>query len=321
MIKPMPCAEAGRLFFLGRSSNVPSKQESTLRHVIVDCKVYSLQREVTSDVKVYISVDMEGVAGVVSWAQVTPGQPEYTHAREWMIEEANAAVSGALDAGATEVIVNDAHNGMRNLLANALHPKARLVSGGLKDNAMMAGLDATFQAAMFVGYHGRGGGYGVLAHTWSSQTIGVRLNGVEVGEWGLNALMAGEYGVPIVMVTGDDCVAREVQQGLAGPVETVVVKRALTKYAAESLPRDEATKAIRAGAAQGIAKIASIPPFRLEAPIALEVDFTGTHLADSAAMLPRAERPGPLTVKYSAVDGFETFRAFLSFMALARYAD
>src|SRR5690625_3541862 len=172
------------------------------------------ERKVRSPMKIYISVDMEGVAGVVSWSQVTPGQPEDPAAREWMIEAANAAVEGALEAGATEVIVNDSHNGMRNLLLHQLHPHARLISGGLKDNAMMAGIDNTFSAAMFVGYHGRGGGEGVLAHTWSSSVIGTRLNGVEVGEWGLNAMMAGEFGVPIVMVSGDDCVAKEVKEGL-----------------------------------------------------------------------------------------------------------
>lgn len=271
--------------------------------------------------KVYISVDMEGVAGVVSWSQVTPGTPEYEHARQWMIEEANAAILGAFEAGATEVVVNDSHNGMRNLLPHALHPKARLISGGLKEHGMMAGIDSSFAAAMFVGYHASGGGYGVLAHTWSTSVIGVRLNGVAVGEWGLNAMMAGEFGVPIVMVTGDDCTCDEVRVGLAGPVETVIVKRALTKYAAESLPREEAVQAIRSGAMAALGPTREIPPYRPRNPVQIEVDLNATQLADSAAMVPKAERVGPLTVRYTADDGLEAFRAFLSFMAMARYAE
>lgn len=271
--------------------------------------------------KVYLSVDMEGVSGVVSWDQVTPGTPEYTHARRWLIEEANAVIAGAFEAGATYVLVNDSHNGMRNLLPHELDPRATLLSGGLKRHGMMAGIDDTFAAAMFIGYHGRGGGPGVLAHTWSSQVIGVRLNGQEVGEWGLNAMMAGTFGVPVVMVTGDDCVAAEVQEGLPGPVETVIVKRALTKYAAQHMPRAAALEAIREGAVRALGKVKEVPAFRPNLPIKLEIDFNGTHLADSAAMMPKAQRLGPLTVSYTADDGLEAFNAFLTFMALASYAD
>lgn len=281
----------------------------------------SLNPKEDAHLKVYISVDMEGVAGVVSWSQVTPGEPDYPHARQWMTEEANAAVAGAFDGGATDVVVNDAHDGMRNLLLHQLDARARLISGDLKDLGMMAGIDGSFQAALFVGYHARGGGHGVLAHTWSSRTIGVRINGREVGEWGLNAMIAGHFGVPVVFVSGDDCLAREVREGLGPLVETVAVKRAVTKYAAESLPREQAVRAIREGAARALAKASQIAPYRPQAPIRLEVDLNGTHLADSAAMMPGAERPGPLTVAYTAKDGLEAFRAFLTFMALARYAE
>ena len=232
---------------------------------------------------------MEGVAGVVSWDQVTPGKSDYMHARGWMIEEANAAIAGAFDGGARHVLVNDSHNGMRNLLPHELDPRATLVSGGLKDYGMMAGLDDTFAAALFIGYHARGGGPGVLAHTWSSRVIGVRLNGQEVGEWGLNAMIAGAFGVPVVMVTGDDCLAKEVREGLPGPVETVVVKRALTKYAAENLPGRRAG-GDSGSAAQALRKVREIPLLPPAAPIALEVDLNATQLADSAAMMPKAER-------------------------------
>lgn len=297
------------------------------RNRVVLCQYsHQMRLDISSEgwcdsMKVYLSVDMEGVAGVVSWDQVTPGSPEYAHARRWMIEEANAAIAGAYEAGATHVLVNDSHNGMRNLLHHELDPRATLLSGGLKQYGMMAGLDDTFDAAIFVGYHARGGAPGVLAHTWSSSVIGVRLNGQEVGEWGLNAMMAGAFGVPVVMVTGDDCVAAEVHEGLPGPVETVVVKWALTKYAAQHLPRVEAVQAIREGAARALGKVRQIPPFQPQLPVTLEVDLNATQLADSAAMMPKAERRGPLTVRYTAEDGLEAFHAFLTFMALASYAD
>ncbi|BAS26436.1 M55 family metallopeptidase [Limnochorda pilosa] len=269
--------------------------------------------------KVYVSVDMEGVAGVASWPQVEPKDPAYALAREWMIEETNAAVEGAVEAGATEILVNDSHDGMRNLPLDRLRPPARLITGSLKPLSMMAGLDASFDAVLFVGYHARGGSEGTLAHTWSSSVTGVRLNGLEVGEWGLNAMIAGHFGVPVVLVTGDDRLAEEVREGLPG-AERVVVKQALSRYAALSLPREEATAAIRRGAAQGVARARSVAPFRPSLPIRLEVDFGSPERADEAATLPRAERLGALSVAYTAADAMEAWRAFYSFMALAAYA-
>ena len=269
--------------------------------------------------KVYLSVDMEGVAGVAAWPQVTPGDPAYAIARRWMIEEANAAVEGALEAGAREVLVNDSHSSMRNLPLDQIHPAARLITGSLKPLGMMAGIDDSFDAAMFVGYHARGGGEGVLAHTWSSSVIGCRLNGREVGEWGLNAMIAGHFGVPVVLITGDDRLAAEVATELPN-TEVVVVKRALSKFAADSLPRAEATAAIRAAARRALERRGEVAPYRPATPIRLEVDFNLAELADDAATLPRAERTGPLTVAYTAADAIEAWRAFYTMMALARYA-
>ncbi|HEY8531264.1 MAG TPA: M55 family metallopeptidase [Limnochorda sp.] len=268
--------------------------------------------------KVYISVDMEGVAGVASWPQVEPQDPAYQLAREWMIQEANAAIEGALEAGATEILVNDAHDGMRNLPLDRIRPPARVVTGSLKPLGMMAGIDGTFDAAFFVGYHARGGHYGVLAHTWSSLVTSVRLNGQEVGEWGLNAMIAGHFGVPVVLVTGDDQLAREIREGLPG-AEMVVVKQALSRYAAVSLPREEATAAIRAAAARALRQARSVAPFRPAAPIRLEVEFGTPERADEAAAMPKAERTSARGVAFTADDGLEAWRAFYTFMALAAY--
>lgn len=269
--------------------------------------------------KVYISVDMEGVAGVAVWPQTENGQGDYNIAREWMLEETNAAVRGALEAGATDVLVNDAHGSMRNLVYHRLHPAARLITGSPKPMSMMAGIDNSFDAAMFVGYHASGGSFGVLAHTWTSKVTGVRVNGKHIGEWGLNAMIAGHYGVPVVMVSGDDQVAGEVHQGL-GSVETVVVKRALSRYAAESLPRAVATEAIYQGAKRAMSLIGTVQPYRPAFPARLEVDLGMPQMADAASVLPGAERVGPLTVAYSAPDALTNFRAFYSMMALVAYA-
>lgn len=269
--------------------------------------------------KVYISVDMEGVAGVAEWPQTENGQGDYSIAREWMLEETNAAVQGALDAGATDIIVNDSHGSMRNLVYHRLHPAAKLITGSPKPMSMMAGMDNTFAAAMFVGYHASGGGYGVLAHTWTSRVTGVRVNGVHVGEWGLNAMIAGHYGVPVVLVTGDDQVAREVRQEL-GSVETVIVKRALGRYAAESLPKAKATEAIYQGAKKALGLVGTVQPYCPSFPARLEIDLGAPHMADAAAVLPGAERISPLSVAYTAENALENFRAFYSLMALVAYA-
>src|SRR5690625_1016641 len=202
--------------------------------------------------KIYISVDMEGINNVVHWSQVTPGHYEYDAARQRMTAETNAAIEGALAGGARDIAVSEAHNGMRNLLGDALHPQASLISGDLKENGMMAGLDNTFDAVFFIGYHARGGNFGVLSHTWSSSVIDVRLNNVSVGEWALNALIAGDFQVPVVLVTGDDCLIKEVREGLPGPVKTVAVKQALSKFSAHSLPRRTAEKMIHKAAHEAL---------------------------------------------------------------------
>ncbi|HHW10532.1 MAG TPA: M55 family metallopeptidase [Firmicutes bacterium] len=268
--------------------------------------------------KVYISVDMEGIAGIVTFPQTESGQADYGAARKWLMAETNAAIEGALEAGADEIVVNDAHGGMCNLLYDELHPAARLVSGPLKPLAMMAGIDASFAAAMFIGYHAKAGAPGVLAHTWTSRLAGLWINGVEVGEWGMNAALAGHFHVPVVLVTGDDCLVREAKAEL-GDIETVVVKQALSRYAAMSLPRQQVLAEIRAGAARALRRRQTISPYRPALPLELQVKFTMPQSADSAAMLPRSRRLDPLTIAYEAGDAVEMFQALYSLFALLAY--
>ncbi|HJS47741.1 MAG TPA: M55 family metallopeptidase, partial [Gemmatimonadales bacterium] len=187
--------------------------------------------------RVYISVDMEGVAGVVHEDQTNPVDPrcaaEYARFRRLMTLEANAAVEGALDAGATRVVVNDAHWFMRNLLAEELHESAELVSGDPKPLSMMQGIADGFEAAFFVGYHAMAGtAEAVLDHTYTDRVAAARLNGAPIGELGINAALAGAHGVPVALVTGDQAVAAEARALLGGGVATAVVKQAIGRQAA-----------------------------------------------------------------------------------------
>ena len=202
--------------------------------------------------KVYISVDMEGISGVVGDDQTSAGQPEYGRSRKLMAEDANAAIRGAFEGGATEVVVNDSHGSQRNLLPEDLDPRARLISHSFKRHGMVEGLDETFDAVIFVGYHAKADSpRGLFAHTGSGVVKDVQVNGRSAGEGGLNTLMAHWYGVPVVMITGDD-VAVEQQKEWTPSIRGVVVKRAINMRAVEGKSPAEARRDI-----QGAAKEAS----------------------------------------------------------------
>jgi D-amino peptidase len=203
--------------------------------------------------KVYISVDMEGISGVVGDDQTSAGQPEYGRSRKLMAEDANAAIRGAFDGGATEVVVNDSHGSQRNLLPEDLDPRARLISHSFKRHGMVEGLDETFDAVIFVGYHAKADSpRGLFAHTGSGVVKDVQVNGRSAGEGGLNTLMAHWYGVPVVMITGDD-VAIEQQKEWTPSVRGVVVKRAINMRAVEARPLAEARREIQAAAKEAVA--------------------------------------------------------------------
>jgi D-amino peptidase len=203
--------------------------------------------------KVYISVDMEGISGVVGNDQTSAGQAEYGRSRKLMAEDANAAIRGAFAGGATEVVVNDSHGSQRNLLPEDLDPRARLISHSFKRHGMVEGLDETFDAVIFVGYHAKADSpRGLFAHTGSGVVKDVQVNGKSAGEGGLNTLMAQWYGVPVVMITGDD-VAIEQQKEWTPDVRGVVVKRAINMRAVESRPLAEARKEIEAAARESVA--------------------------------------------------------------------
>jgi D-amino peptidase len=270
--------------------------------------------------RVYISVDMEGVAGVVHEDQTDPTDPrhagEYNRFRRLMTSEANAAVEGALAAGATRVLVNDSHWLMRNLLAEELHPAAELLSGGPKLRSMVEGVDLGFDAAMFVGYHAMAGtASAVIDHTYTSIVHEVRLNGRPAGELAINAALAGIHGVPVVLVSGDQALAAEAKDLLGDGVEAVVVKHAVGRFAARSVSPAESCRRIREGATAALRR--RHEPLELPPPIRLEVEFALTQMADMAELVPGSVRTGGRTVEYAHDDYREVFRAWRALYNLA----
>ena len=270
--------------------------------------------------RVYISVDMEGIAGVVHESQTDPTDPahaaEYGRFRRLMTAEANAAIEGALAAGASKIVVNDSHWFMRNLLAEELHQAAELLSGDPKPRSMVEGIEAGFDAALFIGYHARAGTrHAILDHTYADRIHEVRLNGRPVGELGINAALAGVAGVPVALVSGDAALAAEARQLLGDGVATVVVKEAVSRHAARSVAPAVACGMIRDGVTAALKQ--KHVPFLLPAPITIEVDFALTIHADMAELCPGATRTEGRTVAFTHQDYREVFRGWRAMLNLS----
>lgn len=273
--------------------------------------------------KVYISTDFEGVAGIVDWDQIMVGSHDYDLGRRLLLGELNAAIDGAEQGGATEFVVNDSHSSMRNLAPDQIHARAALLTGKHKPLYMMEGLDASFGAIIFLGYHGSvGASQAVLSHTYNPRAIWeVRLDGQIVGESALNALVAAHYGVPIVLVTGDQVTAAEAK-ALVPEVETVEVKRSVSRYAAESVHPEVARELIHAGARRAIerARSGGIPAPRFGPATRVEVTFLTADMAGMAAWLRGVEvtAPGSRTVAFGGGDPLDSFRTFVTMVMLTR---
>lgn len=259
--------------------------------------------------KVYISVDMEGVACVTHSDHTKLEGTEYEMARKWMTAEANAAIEGALEAGATEVVVADSHGHMRNMLPDELHEDALLVRGAPRSLTMMEGLDETFDAAFFVGYHSMAGtAEGVLSHTYIGRSVyALRLNGITVGEPGFNAAIAGHFGVPVALVCGDDTVDAEVG-ALLPWTERVITKWALSSTSARNLTPKASQQHIRQGAKRALDRLSEMKPWTLETPIRFEVDFMAPLYAYLAADIPGVERVNGRTLAYTGTDMLQITR-------------
>ena len=247
--------------------------------------------------KVFISVDMEGISGISGADQLSAEGREYDRSRKLMAEDVNAAIRGARAGGATTILVNDSHGSMRNLRIEDLDPAATLISHNFKRYGMMEGLDESFDAAIFIGYHAKAGSPGGLfAHTGSGNVADVRVNGRSLGEGGLNTLVAGWYGVPVVLVTGDDVAVKQVAE-TATDAKTVVVKRAINPRAAELRPLAIVHREIEAASRDGVARAQRSKPVR-ERAYSVQVQLRDVMIPEVAEVLPGMTRPAPDTVAF-----------------------
>lgn len=273
--------------------------------------------------KIYISADIEGVSGIVHPEQTMLDGKEYNHARNLMIKEVNAAIEGALAGGATRIVVGDSHSHQFNLLPEDMHPEALLVSGNQKPvSSMLEGLDESYDGLFLIGYHARAGiSDGVLNHTYFPKEVrNARLNGTEVGELGINAALAGYYGVPVCLVTGDKAACEEAVS-LLGDVKTVAVKESAGKYSALCLHPQTARRQIQEAAEKAVKNISSFKPFKPDNPATIEIDMGDSAMADAASLIPIVERIGDREIRFSGdniLDMHKLFRACLLLASTAR---
>lgn len=268
--------------------------------------------------KVFISVDMEGVSGIVDWAQCIASGEDYALGRDLVLGEVNAAIEGALAAGATEIVVNDSHSVMRNLPPAALAGRTAYLSGRFKPLYMMQGIDETFDAAVFLGYHAAMATPGVLSHTYNPRAIAnVRLNGTTTGEAGLNALVAQHFGVPVAVVTGDQYVGPEAEPFCAG-ITAVQVKESISRYAALNQHPDVARELIRDGVRQALSTLDDVEPPAIEMPAAIEVRFLSPDMAEQSTWIRGVRRVDTVTVELTGDDPLALFQTFIALVFLTR---
>ncbi len=274
----------------------------------------SAQAEPERGLKLYISADMEGVVGAVTGEQLGPGGFEYERARGFMTEEVLAAIEAARQAGVTEILVSDSHGNGQNLLIERFPPDIQIVRSWPRPLMMMQGIDESFDAAILLGYHsGTTNPDGVRAHTMSSARLAdVRLNGVSIPEAGMSAAIAGHFGVPVIMISGDDAAVEEAR-ALIGDLEGAVVKWNLGFHSARTLTPEAAYAVIREKVKAALARLDDFEPWRVESPVALDVTFKSYRPSQVLAYLPIIERIDAHTIRYVAQDA-PAASAFLEFL-------
>lgn len=267
--------------------------------------------------RVYISADIEGVSGVVHGEHTSREGREHDYARMLMTEEVNACVLGALEAGAETVVVNDAHGTMRNIYHEKLHKKAQLILGTPKKLAMMEGIHSDFDAVLFVGYHTRMGTNGILNHTFNGRIVRtVEINGIELGEFGLNALVAGHFDVPVVFVSGCNLLALEAQECIPN-IQQAIVKQTINRTTALNVHPVTARERIKEGTIEALLRREEIKPFVMEAPYTVTIEFLHTGLADATEIVPFVKRTGPLTISFVTNDVLECYQMIRSSIMIA----
>jgi len=272
--------------------------------------------------KILIAADMEGITGVVHWDHVSTTHLEYQRFRKLMTADVNAAIRGAFDGGATSVTVTDGHSNSRNILIEELDSRATLNSGSPQPLSMVQGVDQDVDGVYFIGYHARiGACCGILDHTWSDERVAnLKLNGRFFGETGLNAAVCGYFGVPVLMISGDQTVCSEGRDFL-GDIQTAIVKNATGRMSAELLPPAITHGLIYTSAknaAKRLSKNQAPKPFIVETPVTLEVEFVQSEMADRAMVMPGASRNNDRCIRYVAPDMITVYCAFRALLALAR---
>jgi D-amino peptidase len=270
-------------------------------------------------VRVFVSGDMEGVAGIARDEQTDPSSPLHAASRHLLTQELNAAIEGALEAGVQEVVVSDGHWTCLNVLPEELHPRAELVTGYPRGLYMGEGIGPGFDAAFMVGYHASAGTAGaVLDHSYADPTsvLEVRLNGVPQSEGSLTGYLCGAFDCPVALFTGDAAAVSEMHEFVLG-VEGVVVKESLGRQAARSVHPTVARERIRTAARRAIQRLPTIPPMRVPDPAELELDLVTTAMADSVERVPGVTRLAARTVGYTSGDYVELYRLFLALVDLA----
>ena len=267
--------------------------------------------------KVFVSSDMEGTAGVVDWDQCVGDGPEAAAGRRLLLNEVNAALEGALAGGATEIVLNDSHANMRNMPPGELAGGASYISGSHKPLYMMQGLDGTFDCVLFISYHGSVGAPAGLSHTYNPRAVTeARIDGTVTGEAGINALVAAHYGVPVVLVTGDRVACEETEALIPG-VHSAIVKEHVSRLAAHSLHPDKACALIRQTAERAVAGAASAAPPPLGSAT-LEISVRTTDIAEAASWVRGVEQIGPRELRFTGPDPLAVYRSFCAAILLTR---
>lgn len=268
--------------------------------------------------KVFISADIEGIGCVVGGDHSRPENRDYHLARKWMTEEVNAAAQGAFDAGASEIVVIDAHNQGLNILPDDLDDRIRIILGSPRPLGMMEGIDQGFDAAFFVGYHPMmGTPNGVINHTYTGRVAELHMNDRHIGEIGLNSALAGHFGVPVALVTGDRAATLEAR-ALIPEVETAAVKQGIGSYAALCHHPKKCREMIYKAARRAMDNITGLSPFSMAGPVVVKVRFTTASTADQAMVIPGTERVDGFTVQYPGRDYLEAFKAFMAMAGMIK---
>ena len=268
--------------------------------------------------RVYISADMEGVAGIVNDSFTDSKGQNYHRGCKLQTEEVNACIQGALEAGADQVLVNDSHGAMTNIIVENIDNKAELITGAPKPLGMMEGVADGIDAAFFTGYHSGQKQAGVLSHTYNYSVAELKVNGISMGETGINALVAGYYNVPVALVSGDDRVTEEAANLLGTNVVTAAIKTSLSRTSAKTLTPLKAQELLREKSKKAILGINQLKPWTMTPPYNLELSFNDRGMAEKARLLPGAELAANSTLMYQTEDIRELYDAFRTMLVLAR---